>query len=52
MERDLEIVSPVLSGVTVVRKNRVVKEDFLAVKVGTQAVKNDDIRRDDQEVSR
>jgi hypothetical protein len=50
VERELEIVAPVLTLVAVVGQDGVGEEDFQAVEVGAEAVENDDVRGDDEEV--
>lgn len=51
VERKLEIVAPVLSGVAVFGKDGVVPKDTEAVEVGAEAVEDDDVRGDEQEVA-
>ena len=52
VQRDLEVISPVLSRVTVVRENRVCEEDPQSIKIRAESIKHDDIRRDHEEVPR
>ena len=50
MERELEIIPPVLALVAVVGQDGVIEEDFQAIEVGAKAVENDDVQGDDDEV--
>ena len=52
VERELEIVAPVASFVAIAGQDRVVKENTESIEVGSQAVENNDVRRDDEEVAR
>ena len=52
MECELEVVAPVPALMPIVGQDRIVEENFEAVEVGPQAVENDDVGRDDEEVPR
>ena len=52
VQGDLEVVAPVAALVAVVGQHRVVEEDPKSVKISTQAVEHDDVRRDQQDVAR
>ncbi len=52
MQRELEIVPPVVPRVAIVGQYRIVEEDTQTVEVGAQAVEHDDVGRDQQEVAR
>lgn len=51
MESDLEVVAPVASGVAIVGEDGVVEEDFQAVKIGTEAVEDDNVGRNEEEIA-
>lgn len=52
VERNLEIVAPILAGITVIRQHRVAEENAQAVEVRPEAVEHDDVRRDEKEIPR
>ena len=51
VQRDLEVVAPVLAVVAVVGQHRVVEEDAQPVEIGAKAVQHDDVGGDEQEVA-
>jgi hypothetical protein len=46
MKHHLEVVTPIAACVTVIRQNRIVKENAEAVEIGPQAIEHNDVRRD------
>jgi len=52
MESELEIVAPVLASGAVFWQDRVVEKDLQAVEVGAQPVENNNVWRNEEEVSR
>ena len=52
VQRELKIIAPVAAFVTIVRQDRVVEEDAQSIEVGAQAVKDDDVRRDQKKIAR
>src|SRR5208337_792481 len=52
MDGQLEIVLPVLALVAIVGQQRIVDEYARPLEIETKAVKNDDVRRDDEKIRR
>jgi hypothetical protein len=52
VQRDLEIVAPVVACMAVIRQHRIVEEDAQPVEIGAQPVEHDDVGGDHQEVAR
>ena len=50
MEGELEVVPPVFPGMAVFREDGILEEDFQAIEVRAEAVKDDDVRGDEEEI--
>lgn len=51
MECYLEIVAPIAGGMAVVGEHGIVEEDAETVEIGAEAVEDDDIGRDEEEIA-
>ncbi len=52
VQSDLKIITPVAAGMSIIRQHRVIKEYAQPVEIGQQAVEHDDVRRDQQKITR
>ena len=51
VEGDLEIIAPIAPLNAIVRKDWVIEENFQAIEVSAEAVKNNNVGGDDQEIA-